>query len=531
MFVRTKKANGYEYLQVVESYWEDGRSRQRVIASLGRMDKLSESGDIDGILGSLARFSDKVRVVEENAAGRLEGGEIRKLGPALVFERLWRETGLEGIVNGLLRGRRFRFPVERAVFMSVLHRLFSPGSDRQAERWREDYRIEGTEELALHHLYRSMRWLGEARTEIEDLLFEGRRDLFTGAGMYFFDTTSIYFEGAGGQELGEYGKSKDHRSDRLQMIVGAVIDSDGRPICAPMWPGNTADVTRLVPLVEEMEDRFGLKKMNIVADRGMISKATIQTLESRDPPVGYILGTKMRGFKEVKEVVLSRGGRYREVAENLRVKEVVVDSRRYVLCYNPEEAERDRIVRRQILEAIEVKLNSGEAKDLVNNRGYKRYLKVHKDAFEIDLQKANREARYDGKYVLRTNLDLPTEDVAIQYKQLWRIERLWRDIKSLLDTRPIYHHWDATICGHVFVSFLALVLLHELDTRRRSRGITAEWADIQRDLDALQELEVTEGDRTYWIRSAMKPGATAAFQAAGVAIPPTVREVSPSIQA
>ena len=528
MFVRTKASRGHEYLQVVESRWEDGKSKQQVIASLGRVDKLVANGDIEGILKSLSRFSDKVRVVEENAAGRLQGGEIQKIGPSLVFERLWKETGLQAVVKGLLSDRRFGFSVERAVFMSVLHRLFSQGSqqgsDRQAQRWQEEYRIERTEDIALHHLYRTMRWLGETRCEIENRLFERRRDLFSAAGMYFFDTTSIYFEGSGGESLGQYGKSKDHRSDRLQMIVGAVVDQQGQPICAPMWPGNTADVTRLVPLVEEMKDRFGLSRMNIVADRGMISNATIESLEKKDPPVGYILGAKMRGCKEVKEEVLSRAGCYRQVRDNLRVKEVDVEERRYIVCYNPEEAERDRIVREQLLEALEEKLNKGGAKDFVKNKGYRRYLKVESGSFSINRTKAQEEQRYDGKFVLRTNLELPAEEIALQYKELWRIERWFRDLKGLLDTRPIYHHWDATICGHVFVSFLALVLLHELDERRQKREIKAEWSDMRRHLEALQEIEIQDGDKTYWLRSAVKSGAIAALRSAGVAIPSTIRE-------
>lgn len=521
-------SRGHEYLQVVESYWEDGRSKQRVIASLGRADKLKENGDIDGILRSLGRLSEKVRVVEECAAGRLRGGQILKIGPSLIFERLWRETGIQEVLDDLLRDRRFEFGVERTVFMSVLHRLFaqgsSQGSDRQAEKWREEYRITGTEDLSLHHLYRAMRWLGESRQSIEDELFERRRDLFSTAGMYFFDTTSIYFEGSGGETMGQYGKSKDHRPDRPQMVVGAVIDQEGLPICAPMWPGNTADVTRLVPLVQEMTERFAIKEMSIVADRGMISKETILALEERDPPVGYILGARMRSFKEVKENVLSRGGRYKDVQENLRVKDVKVDDRRYIVCHNPEEETRDRMVREHILDTLDEKLKKGQGNDLVKNRGYKRYLAMDRGAFSVDWEKAKAEERYDGKFVLRTNLALPAGEIALQYKQLWQVERLFRDMKSLLDTRPIYHHWDATICGHVFVSFLALVLLHELDVRKRARGIDAEWGDMRRHLDALQEVEVMDGDKKYWLRSAIKPGATAAFRTAGVAIPPTVRE-------
>ena len=556
MFVRVKKSGPREYLQVAESRWEDGATRQRVVATLGRLDKLQAHGDVDGLMRSLARFADRVRVVQDAAAGRLEALSARRIGPALVFERLWRETGIADVLARLAAKRRFAFPVERAVFLSVLHRLFAPGSDRQAERWRADYRIAGTESLALHHLYRAMAWLGEARQAIEKRLFGRRRTLFTEGDLVFFDTTSIYFEGRGGETIGRYGASKDHRRDRVQMIVGAVIDSEGMPICAPMWPGNRTDVKALLPVVKDLRRRFGIRRMSVVADRGMISKETVEGLEGFDPPVGYILGARMRSTKEVRDEVLGRGGRYAEVRPNLQVKEVRVGERRYVICLNPEEAERDAAARAAIVESLEGKLREGVS-GLIANRGYRRFLKVRGEAVAIDPTKVEQDARYDGKFVLRTNLDIPADELALRYKELWRVERLFRSAKSLLATRPIFHHCDATICGHVFVSFLALMLLHELDVRQEARprrlshgnsvgqggralakataqaagdgapaaaNATAEWADVRRDLDALQEVEVSQQGRTYWLRTPMRAGATAAFRAAGVAIPPNVRE-------
>ena len=523
MFVRAKKSGTRRYLQVVENRWEDGAVRQRVIATIGRLDQLQAQGHVDAILQSLGRFAHRVRVVQDAASRRLQAKSVQRIGPPLVFQRLWGHTSIGAVLQELLRHRRFEFPVERAVFTSVLQRLFSPGSDRQADRWRADYRIPGAEELQLHHLYRAMRWLGSVREQVEQRLFARRRDLFTAADLVFFDTTSIYFEGAGGQSLGQYGHSKDHRPDRLQMIVGAVVDSAGKPICAPMWPGNRTDVTTLLPVVDDLRTRFGIERVSIVADRGMISAKTIEALEAHNPPMGYILGARLRNAKEVRDDVLSRRGRYKTVAGNLRVKEVCVGDRRYVVCLNPEQAERDAATRAVMVDALEDKLRQ-RAGELIGNRGYKRFLRVHRGAVALDRDKIRQDARYDGKFVLRTNLDLPTDEVAVRYKELWQVERIFRDAKSLLETRPVFHHWDATICGHVFVSFLALVVLRELQARQQALGMEAEWADVRRDLDALEEVEVADDGRTYWLRTPLKAGATAAFRAAGVAIPPSVRE-------
>ena len=267
MFPRAKRSGKYTYLQIVESRWVDGKVRQQVIASLGRLDKLVDSGRLDGLTRGLARFCREVEIVNAMREGDLRGGAVRRLGPALVFERLWHEVGMDTVVTRLLEGRRFGFNVERAIFLTVLHRLFTSGSDRAAERWREDYALQGVEALELHQLYRAMGWLGQALPEqeqagstpfsprcvkdlIEEALFVRRQDLFTNLDVVFFDTTSIYFEGEGGDTIGRRGKSKDHRPDLKQMVVGAVLDGEGRPVCCELWPGNTTDVKTLLPIVE-----------------------------------------------------------------------------------------------------------------------------------------------------------------------------------------------------------------------------------------------------------------------------------------
>jgi hypothetical protein len=249
-----------------------------------------------------------------------------KIGPALIFERLWKNTGIKQALAKLLKDRKFEFDVERAIFLTVLHRLMCSGSERYCDRWRRDYAVAGTEDLELHHLYRAMAFLGEALADqsrasdlaprcnkdlVEEEMFKTWRNLFTGLELVFFDTTSIYFEGESGETLGERGFSKDHRPDLKQMVVGVVIDDEGRPICCEMWPGNTADVTSLVTISEHMRERFAIKRFCIVADRGMISAGNLKYLEENEIP--YILGTRMRKDKEVREQVLTCGGRYREL--------------------------------------------------------------------------------------------------------------------------------------------------------------------------------------------------------------------------
>ncbi len=554
MFFRTKTSGPRTYLQVVENHWEGGRSRQRVVATLGRLDQLQQSGQLDALLASGARLARSVLLISEHAQGRLPSVSVRHIGPALVFQRLWELTGCRHVIGQLLKGRRFEFAVERAVFLTVLHRLFDPGSDRAAEKWRGDYEIDGCDDLQLHHLYRAMGWLGDelpkkeqadrtpfaprcTKDLIEEALFARRRDLFTELQLVFFDTTSIYFEGEGGDALGRRGHSKDHRPDLKQMIVGAVLDGQGRPICCELWPGNTADVTTLTPVVDRLRTRFGVKKVCIVADRGMISKETIEDLEKEERGWKYILGARMRSQNEVKDDVLARAGRYRVVHPErqtsddpspLKVKEVRVEGRRYVVCLNEDEARKDAADREAIVASLREKLQAGE-KSLVGNKGYRRYLAATgPDHFRIDEAKIKEEARYDGKWVLRTNTELDAAEVALQYKRLWMVEAWFRSCKSLLQTRPIFHRCDETIRGHVFCSFLALVLRQELEARLAADGHEFEWADVIQDLDRLQVVEVEQDGKRFLLRSEVKGTCGAVFRAAGVAVPPTVRQAPPA---
>ena len=551
MFFRTKTSGSRSYLQIVENRWEDGRTRQRVVATLGRLDQLQQDGRLDALLASGARLSQSVLLLSAHVHGQLPTITTRRIGPALIFQCLWQQTGCQKAIEQLLEGRRFECDVERAIFLTVLHRLFVPGSDRAAEKWKTDYQIEECETLQLHHLYRAMAWLGEelphdqqagktpfaprcTKDRIEEAIFDHRRDLFTDLQLVFFDTTSISFEGEGGQDIGQRGFSKDHRPDLYQMVVGAVLDGQGRPICCELWPGNTTDVTTLIPVVDRLRSRFGVRRVCIVADRGMISRETIEALERDERGWLYILGARMRSQNEVKDEVLSRAGRYRVVhpprvasddPSPLKVKEVWVGERRYVVRLNEDEARKDAADREAIVQALREQLRHGD-KSLVGNKGYRRYLSDDgPQRFRIDEAKIAEDARYDGKWVLRTNTEFDSAEVALQYKRLWMVEHWFRSCKSLLQTRPIDHRCDETIRGHVFCSFLALILRQELQARLDARGHKFEWADVIGDLDRLQLVEVEQDGKRFLLRSEVQGTCGKMFQTVGVALPPTVQHI------
>nr|WP_210247396.1 IS1634 family transposase [Blastochloris sulfoviridis] len=551
MFFRLKGSGGRAYVQIVESKRVDGAVRQSVIATLGRVDDLATSGALASLLASGAKFTDQVlllRALDEDTEGQLSAG-AKRIGGPMVFGRVWQRLGIDAVLGDLLKDRAFEFPVERAVFVATLHRLFVSGSDRDCASWMADYDIPGTDGLDLHHFYRAMAWLGEEiakaaegelaprciKDEIEERLFARRRDLFSDLSAVFMDTTSLSFYGEGGETLGERGYSKDYRPDLNQMILALVVDAAGRPICTEMWPGNTADVTTLLPVVDRLRGRFRIGRVCVVADRGMISASTIAGLEERK--LEYILGARERTDTVVKTVVLADERPFvpllieRERGETqLFVKEVTVAGIRYIVCRNEAEAEKDRADRQAIVAGLEAQLKKGD-KALIGNSAYRRFLRKSKKAegqpaFEIDPGKLAEEARFDGIFVLRTNAKITPLQAVLRYRDLLQVEEQFLRAKAVMRTRPIFHSSDAAIRGHVFCSFLALLMRAELDEVFGAGGVP-EWSVLLRELDRLQQVRLRHREVDWLVRTDATPAVSDLFRRVRIALPPRARQAKP----
>jgi hypothetical protein len=538
MFVRVKKIGPYEYLYLVENAREGGRHVQRVIKALGRRDAIENSDLLDGLIASAARYSRRSIVLSSFYRGELP--ELRRvsIGPDLVFGRLWQETGCCDVLRSLLAGRQFGFDVERAIYLTVLHRLMVSGSDRHADEWHRRLRIPRAEALTLDQAYKAMAWLGEAGADgrpttdvIEEALYRHRQPLLGELSVAFFDTTSLYFEGQGGATLGQCGHSKDFRPQLHQVVLGLVLDGDDRPIASFLWPGNTADVTTLLPVVDRLRTRFGMRHACIVADRGMISAATIAGLEAHG--LGYILGVRERSTPEVRSTVIDDDGvaiplriPRQKGQTDLAIKEVSIAGRRYVLCRNEEQARKDAETRAALLAGLQRKLAQGD-KALVGNAGYRRFLaEPAGEGFTIDPAKVEADARFDGLFVLRTNTKLSAPQVVLRYRNLLAVEQSFFAAKSLLATRPIFHRTDAAIRGHIFCTFLALVLRKELMDRMAARHLPLpEWQHLVDDLADLSEVEVEQDARRALLRTAPGPSIDPVCRAVGATLPPVFQEL------
>lgn len=526
MYVRSKSFRNKDgstrtYLQLVKGERVGGKIRQRVVANLGRLEDLKE-GKLDELIEALARFSAREWIISR--AKELEATSARVWGPVLIFRRLWEELGISGLVSRALDATSIESDFEEAAFAMVLNRLCDPMSKLAMTEWMRDVYRPEWEGLELHHFYRALDFLADHKDEIETGLYRRSVDLFNlDVDLVLWDTTTTYFHGQACESLARYGFSKDKRPDRVQIMIGVMLTRDGFPMGHEVFPGDTAEVETFRVALDKAKRQFNLRRVILVADRGMVSEELLKEIEQAG--LEYIVGVRMRKAKAAREV-LSRAGRYSIVAENLQVKEVMHEGTRYIVCFNPVEAEHDRAAREAMVAALRERLSSGSSKSLIGNHGYRRYVKMEGAKLSINEDAVKAEERYDGKYVLRTNARLTPADVATSYKSLWQVERAFRELKSGLDLRPIYHYTEKRIRGHIMVCFLALVL--EMALRRKLGAITEEavpYDDLLHHLEQVKAVEINLDGKRYLARTELVGHADLAFRALGTRPPLRVTEL------
>jgi transposase len=530
-FPRKKDGSLRQYLQLVETYREGSKVKQRILLSLGRVDELRASGELDRMATALVRLTEREKIVD--LAKELAATSNKVFGPVAVFRHLWKKLGMpKAIADAVQKETFFGYDAEAAIFRMVLGRILNPKSKLMTHRWAETIFWDDGEVVDLQHYYRALGVLARTVGRIEENLFFGSRDLFTPApDLLFFDTTSVYFEGEGPTGgLGQYYYSKDHRPDRKQMIVGVVLTRDGIPLAHHVFPGNTPDATAFSVVIEEMRNRFGIQRVILVGDRGMFNATIIRRIEELE--MEYIAGVKMRTVVDVKEIVLADKGPFETVAQNLSVKNVVVGEKRYVVCHNEEEAKRAKAVREAVVAELREKLSNGP-KRLIGNSAYRKYVAVEKEALRLDESKVASEAKYDGKYVLLTNTALSAKETALAYKALWQVERAFREIKNTLEIRPVYLSREDHVRGHVAICFLAFCL--QTAFRKATRDVKEieghSFESLLQSLKEMRMVEFTAGGKSYRVRMEPDKIATAIFRVVGTPIPRRVTMLTPEPEA
>jgi hypothetical protein len=523
---RENKSGTVRYLHLAHNEWDPvkGRAVPKVLFTFGREDELDRDA-IRRLVASLSRLLEPGEALAANAAPGLEFTGSIPFGGAYVLDHLWHRLGIDKIVSGVGRPKRGRprdmTATERVLFALVANRALAPSSKLAAVEWiTRDVHIDSLPEVGEQSCYRAMDWLHEVQDDLEKRVFDEVAHLLNlEVDLLFFDTTSTYFEleepdepvardgkgrrrdDAGDEGPGDgnaakpagfrtHGKSKDSRDDLPQIVIGMAVTRDGIPVRVWSWPGNASDQTLIRQVKDDMRD-WTLSKIVWVADRGFSSDRNRRYLRSGTD--AYIIGEKLRSGNAEVKAALSRQGRYTEIAGNMRVKEVrISDTERFVICHNPEAADRDRHMREQLVAQLgELIKDSDQLSDfqrgelrgkIADKPGLNRYLRTTPAGkLRIDQARIKTEENLDGKYLLRSSdPKLSAEDIARGYKALLEVERGWRDMKQVIDLRPVYHRLEERIRAHVLLCWLALLLIRIAET---TTGDT--WPRIRRELDRL----------------------------------------------
>jgi transposase len=536
------------YLQLAHNvrHPQKGYVKAEVIYNFGRQEDIDLAA-IKRLVTSLCRFLSPEDALEATSAlagsggdGRLRFVGSRPMGGAYLLRKLWEQIGIERVISRAVADREFTSPVEWAVFAMVANRALSPDSKLGMVEWMKEGVALGNEEnIALQHLYRAMDVLLENEEQVQKEVFFSTASLLNlEVDLLFFDTTSTYFERDCEDEeegaLLRYGKSKDKRDDLPQIVIGLAVTKEGIPVRCWVLPGNTADAST-VEMVQKDLAGWKLSRCVWVMDRGMAGEENRTILQRAGGH--YILGEKLRDKQEANQAALSHPGRYRKVKENMEVKEIVVGDgerrRRFVLVYNPQEAQKDRATREKNLEKIRSSLEAmgdprmrGHKKAacaLLSHRTHGRYLReAGNGKIAIDMVKVRAEERLDGKYLLSTSDDsLSPEDVALGYKQLLQVERAFRTLKTTLELRPVHHRKEDRIRSHVLLCWLAL---HLVRVAERETGET--WDTIRAKMERMHLGQFLGKDGKVLQRTELTQDQTNLLKKLKIPPPPLFRKIA-----
>jgi transposase len=574
MYLRfTQRANAdgslVRYVALAHNRRVEGQTRPDVLMNLGRVDRL----DVDGLrrladsinrhFGGHDGLGDAAEAGLATGAAPMEVLDSRPIGASWLLDGLWRGLRIDASLRSIADGRRFTTDVERVVFALVANRAIAPMSKLSAAEWvSEDVVIPGLSGMDEDQAYRAMDLLVEAdaQARVQEAVFFAVANLLNlEVDLLFFDTTSTYFErddeegtdaeDGATQGFRRYGKSKDHRDDLPQIVIGLAVTREGIPVRVWCWPGNTNDQSVLAQVRDDLRD-WKLGRVITVVDRGFSSADNLAYL--RRAGGHYIAGMRMRDGNALVEQVLSRQGRYQQVRDNLRVKEVKIEAagdQRFIICHNPDQATRDAAQRDTAIARIEAELQRiakqrerDRAKDpksrdkaeaahvkaeceLREHPTLGRWLRqLESGRLVIDRAKVAAEQRLDGKYLLATSdPHISAEDTALGYKNLLEAERGFRDMKSTLLLRPVFHRLERRIRAHVLICWLALLL-----TRVAERQTEQTWRRIERETSRLAQITLAGEAGTVTQTTPLRPTQKAIYQALSIQPPPRVSAFNPT---
>lgn len=484
-----KDGSKREYLFLVESIrTSDGKVRQKVVGNVGRLDVLTTSGAIERLRIGLEKFvsgRSSLKAIKESPTFRW----AKKYGAIFFLRGIWNKWKYGSLFDKKLK------KWSEAIFCMVANRLLDPSSKLGIEEWKEGYYVPAWDKLRAHTFYRAMDDLIKEKEFLDTTLANQVINLFSGnVSMVMFDTTSIKHWGEGEYaQIFKHGYSKEKRGDLPQVIVGVLMTADGIPFAHKVWKGNQSDVKSFAEVIEEAKEKYGLKEVIWVADRGMVSKKNLGLLEKLE--VKYILGVRMRHLEQgIKERLLKENDDFNLVNNYLRVKEVKIDKERYIVCFNPAEGRNQKVKREYFKQMLGKKVINDSAKSFLIKNGYKKYLNL-KGKLTIDWSRFDKEEIYDGKWVLLTNSELTDKEIGKAYKDLWKIERSFRILKSPLAVDPMFHWTERRIRAHIFICFIALQIYLLMKRTLQSKKQNQSVKSMLNELDQIHSINQALSDK------------------------------------
>jgi len=540
MYIRTtKNQQGNAYYHLVEAYREDGKVKQRTLMSLGKV----EDNRIEELAAAISKHLETINIF--NLSKEIDIADTYILGPLLVLEKMLENLGINTALQSvLLQHKRLLFDFEKIVFTQLCSRFIKPVSKLSLyDNWVSRMYPELVDhQVDLQHIYRSLDMLADHKEEIEKSLYQWKKDLFTiNVDVVLYDLTTLRFESTREDigELRKFGYSKEMRTDCTQVVLGLLTDTDGIPLCFEVHPGNTFEGETLQDIVEKMRGKFSIRRFIFIADRGLFSFENLDHIRADGGE--FIVGLKMGSMTKQRQEDYYGLSKFTWINEELAFYETVLNEDRCIITWSKSRHERDVKAREDILEKIRLKLAAGKklAKKFITNRNYKKYLKTQgKDHCELNHVAIAEEAKKDGFFGIITNVaSMTASDIVTHYKQLWKIEDAFGEIKGTLKTRPMFHWTDKRIIGHLVLCFLTYLCEAHLTKSLRKSHEQLDKKSITKNIIKSRELTVVQAmdelnrvmaipvkvrKQTLWVRTDIPPNAQNLMKAIGMRIPPKI---------
>lgn len=520
MYVRTVKNNqGKEYLRIVESYRENGKNKQKIIANLGRIDTISRK-EVENIVDKLVQIYDIKGYVNLNSVE--EAPDKKNYGIKVIVDKLFERYEMDKFFEKM--DKKTRFDVEDLLKIMVMNRIIEPKSKLGIFNELDYYGFKRIDEaetdeegIALQWMYRTLDVLAKKKEELEKHLYRQRMSLFNSVvDLVFYDVTTLAFETQQTNELLQMGYSKDKKFNESQVVLGMSIDRDRMPVSFDIYPGNTFEGHTFKDTIEVMKKRYQLGKVIVVSDRGMMSRTNMEIVENSD--YEFIVG---KSIKQLKKVDIFDGG-FTEIAKGIEYREIEYEGKRLLIIHSEERAEKDRKDRIRLIEKAKKMLKDGNIESK-SKRGAKKYLKTKNEVdYTLDIEKIEKDEKYDGYYGIITNTQLNPKQILEQYHTLWKVEESFRTLKNYLETRPIFHWTQKRIKGHIVMSFVSYIMQRTLELELERSNIEYSHEKIREAIKNMEYIDIKNNEQHFAIRTNMNLLAQKILKVLNIPIPKVV---------